>query len=767
MQYDIGISACIPFVVDDAELIASAGQAGKVHPDVAAEMLAICAQQFEDTAQSVESFPVMAINPTTLLRHAADWYAMAALLAPGSSVHTINQSRTLLSIYRRTGIRSGLDAALAIAYRVDSASLKGLEAFSANHQLALVFHSAFVATGDADLIAEAVKHSRMAVTYARGFGGDEHVAVAQATLGRLLIESYEESYAQDRLGEAVSLLRDASGRRPNMAGILRDLAVALGKLGSVTENIELLEEAIERGLDAYEASGEVFMLPLHGLDKAITPEWEGVRHFAFAATRASQLRLDLASFYMALHRISPAPGQLDHAWDQVAGLNPPVPLEQVRAHVARAHIVRAYKDSTGSLDRAIEQTQAALEIFKDEQERLAADSRRLRDLAQTLDGLIGDLAALKALQGDPEAAIRLLEAPRTWLPSPDSAFSPDSATSDIKVVWIVASAWETLVLDEYQGVLSSIPITAQDIRRAGVNLISSVGQHGIFAGGAAEAVMNLVGLASQVARGFPSASRILIVPLGISSILPFAAATVESGPLLDKCAITLAPSLRWAMACRRERPTGGSVGVFHPGNMALSELALADEVDMFESALGGEVLWRPTTAEVMEAITPPPAILHVSCHGHYNHAYPLRSHLELQDRWTLDEALALRSSAWLVNLSACESGVPDIGSSEQAISFPTAFIQAGASHILGTLWPVSNAYAIEVNRHFYAFISSGLHPSVALQSTLQMLNRASSSRVGGILPGSARGVTPIAPPLEQNRSHPVWWAAFAHFGSPW
>jgi hypothetical protein len=103
-------------------------------------------------------------------------------------------------------------------------------------------------------------------------------------------------------------------------------------------------------------------------------------------------------------------------------------------------------------------------------------------------------------------------------------------------------------------------------------------------------------------------------------------------------------------------------------------LDLDEDRAVFKEAFPGAPLpGSPTSGEVLSRLQSDGLVAHVSCHGAYDNLRPMSRGLELRDRLTLQAVLGHRGASWLVNLSACETGVPDRGRSEQMISLPVAF----------------------------------------------------------------------------------------------
>ena len=82
----------------------------------------------------------------------------------------------------------------------------------------------------------------------------------------------------------------------------------------------------------------------------------------------------------------------------------------------------------------------------------------------------------------------------------------------------------------------------------------------------------------------------------------------------------------------------------------------------------------------------------------------------------------------LVVLSACETGLYDIRSSpDEFVGLPGVFIGLGATGVLGTLWPVSDAAtALLIARFYELHLGEGLSPPTALRRAQAWLREASS-----------------------------------------
>lgn len=139
-------------------------------------------------------------------------------------------------------------------------------------------------------------------------------------------------------------------------------------------------------------------------------------------------------------------------------------------------------------------------------------------------------------------------------------------------------------------------------------------------------------------------------------------------------------------------------------------------------------------------------ILHFACHGYVDEKFPIRSALVLSPRGKDDNGLlqfrdiyAMRISAELVVLSACQSGRGRIEYSEGIIGLPHIFFTAGARSVVSSLWTIRDDATAIFMKFFYEFLSEGVGKSQALRSAKLKM-------------------------LSTRFSHPHYWAAFVLHG---
>ena len=105
-------------------------------------------------------------------------------------------------------------------------------------------------------------------------------------------------------------------------------------------------------------------------------------------------------------------------------------------------------------------------------------------------------------------------------------------------------------------------------------------------------------------------------------------------------------------------------------------------------------------------------VLHLATHGYFNKLNPLLSGLELEPDDINDgllevhEILQLRLEADLVTLSACQTGLgsgyfAEVPAGDDFVSLTRAFLHAGSTSVLATLWEVDDLSTGKLMGSFY------------------------------------------------------------------
>jgi CHAT domain-containing protein len=181
---------------------------------------------------------------------------------------------------------------------------------------------------------------------------------------------------------------------------------------------------------------------------------------------------------------------------------------------------------------------------------------------------------------------------------------------------------------------------------------------------------------------------------------------------------------------------------------------------------------RGTPEEVLArlpggALDDGPPVYHLACHGQVATS-PSASRLTLADgrRLTVDDILSQArrprrpAGGPVVTLAACTSSLTE-REHDEALTFATAFLVAGAATAVGALWQVSDRLTSTFMLALHHFIATrrpgdGCGDAVR-RAQLWMLDPA---RVP--LPGMSEDVHGRA--TWGNLTHPVAWAGFVHAG---
>ena len=144
-------------------------------------------------------------------------------------------------------------------------------------------------------------------------------------------------------------------------------------------------------------------------------------------------------------------------------------------------------------------------------------------------------------------------------------------------------------------------------------------------------------------------------------------------------------------------------------------------------------------------------ILHLATHGYFNKLNPLLSGMELEPdehedgRLAVHEILGLRLKANLVTLSACETALgsgyfTEVPAGDDFVGLTRAFLFAGSTSLLASLWEVDDWSTLSLMRRFYRHLGHG-DKAEALTEAQRAAVRASGPY-----------------------SHPYHWAAFVLVG---
>jgi CHAT domain-containing protein len=242
---------------------------------------------------------------------------------------------------------------------------------------------------------------------------------------------------------------------------------------------------------------------------------------------------------------------------------------------------------------------------------------------------------------------------------------------------------------------------------------------------------------------------LVIVPHGLLHYLPFHALYDGAQYLVERMAVSYAPSVALYGICRSRaartaRQSGDALVLAHSAG---GQLPHADQ----EAAAVGAALGVPIhrAAEATRALLQSQGrrarLIHIAAHGQFRQDAPLFSRIELADGpLTTADVFSLDLRARLVTLSACETGLAVIGGGDELVGLTRAFLYAGAAGLLVSQWRVDDASTAALMTRLYQELQSGAGPAAALQT-------AQREFLAGSMP-------------ENRHSHPFFWAGFQMIG---
>jgi CHAT domain-containing protein len=224
------------------------------------------------------------------------------------------------------------------------------------------------------------------------------------------------------------------------------------------------------------------------------------------------------------------------------------------------------------------------------------------------------------------------------------------------------------------------------------------------------------------------ARDLLIVPHGPMHYLPFAALRDDAGWLVASRSLRFLPSSS-SQPYLRQPAAGDSRPILILGNPDLGDPEL-DLPGAAEEAAAVAAIMQParTVARLAASETLLKAEgqdyrhIHIAAHGQYNDAQPMLSRLALakdggnDGDLTAAEVFGLRLNADLVTLSACETGLGKTLQGDEVIGLQRAFLFAGASNILASLWEVDDQATNVLMQRFYRELRAGAPLRQALRT---------------------------------------------------
>jgi|WetSurMetagenome_2_1015567.scaffolds.fasta_scaffold00004_135 CHAT domain-containing protein/Tfp pilus assembly protein PilF len=239
-------------------------------------------------------------------------------------------------------------------------------------------------------------------------------------------------------------------------------------------------------------------------------------------------------------------------------------------------------------------------------------------------------------------------------------------------------------------------------------------------------------LIEPVESDISSFSNLIIIPNQSLHFLPYQALkNSRSEYLIQRFNLSYAPSASVFMICNDRIVRSGSKFM----GMALSDISVGnspglpgttDELNKILPLFPDHIsaFGQESTEGFAKKNSAECSFLHFATHGSYNYRQPLYSFLLFppgdgeDGRLNVYEVFEMKLNARLVTLSACETGLGNISQGDELTGLSRAFLFAGSSTVIVSLWSVADEPTAMLMKNFYSYMRG--HP---VQEALAMAQR--------------------------------------------
>ncbi|GAA2979721.1 CHAT domain-containing protein [Actinokineospora diospyrosa] len=245
----------------------------------------------------------------------------------------------------------------------------------------------------------------------------------------------------------------------------------------------------------------------------------------------------------------------------------------------------------------------------------------------------------------------------------------------------------------------------------------------------------LVPLVAPLVEACAEGAVIWIVPHDLLHGLPLHAVEVDGRPLGARnpvCYTASATVMRYSQARRRPDATGTVVLADSRADQPLPRSRAHAQRLGARTCLVGDEATVPALADAMGTGV---SVLHIACHGEFDHEQPVRSRVLLaasgadDGLLTAERILGMSLPADLVTLSACQSGLADRRPGDELFGLTRALVYAGAASVLVSLWSVDELPTTILMAAFYRARADGAGKAEALRIAQTAVREATAADV--------------------------------------
>ena len=214
------------------------------------------------------------------------------------------------------------------------------------------------------------------------------------------------------------------------------------------------------------------------------------------------------------------------------------------------------------------------------------------------------------------------------------------------------------------------------------------------------------------------AKELIVIPHGLLHQVPFHALFDGTRYLVERFTLSYAPSATVLAICQ-QRPAPVVAKALVIGVTDALIPSVGTEVERVARTLNQPTVLmnEQATIAALQNQSAGCGIVHMACHGLFRAGNPMFSSLKLHDGWLLAlDALKLNLRGALVTLSACESGRSQTLSGDEIVGLMRAFLGAGASSLVVSLWLVQDETTATMMESWYRHMRAGMGRAEALRA---------------------------------------------------
>jgi tetratricopeptide (TPR) repeat protein len=217
------------------------------------------------------------------------------------------------------------------------------------------------------------------------------------------------------------------------------------------------------------------------------------------------------------------------------------------------------------------------------------------------------------------------------------------------------------------------------------------------------------------------ASHLIVVPHGLLHSVPFHALFDGEKYLIDRFAVSYAPSAGIYSLCHRKKSSASEpaliIGVPDERAPLIEDEVRAVSAILPQSRL---VMGAEPGDEAIRATGINYRLIHIATHGFFRQDNPMFSGIRLGSSYlNLYDLYQLKLNAELVTLSGCATGLNVITAGDELLGLTRGLFYAGAQSLLLTLWDVHDASTSEFMASLYRNLPKASDRATAFQTAVR------------------------------------------------